>query len=143
MVRRLGNLQVSSPCPLMFECLSQPKLLDCMPMTCIMTSTNVFNQVRNNIKFRLILIIDIQNLTYQIMSWFILGLSSFLQEQLGNRSAGRPGPFKVLKLIGPNVYVIDINTTLNIIIIIIFFFLISNKSSAIKKENTQVHQRCS
>ena len=42
-------------------------------------------------------------------------------------------PFKMPKLIGPNVYVIDINTTLNI------NFLISNKSSSIKKENTQVH----
>ena len=39
-------------------------------------------------------------------------------------------PFKMPKLIGPNVYVIDINTTLNI------NFLISNKSSSIKKENT-------
>jgi len=46
------------------------------------------------------------------------------------------GTFKVLKLIGPNVYVIDINTTLSIIIIII---ILSNKSSSIKKENTQVH----
>ena len=57
---------------------------------------------------------------------FPLGIVRKLQA----RSAG---PFKVPKLIGPNVYVIDINTTLNI------NFLISNKSSSIKKENTQVH----
>ena len=45
---------------------------------------------------------------------FPLGIVRKLQAH----SAGRPGPFKVLKLIGPNVYVIDINTTLSIIIII-------------------------
>ena len=60
---------------------------------------------------------------------FPLGIVRKLQAH----SAGRPGPFKVLKLIGPHVYVIDINTTINI------NFLISNKSSSIKKENTQVH----
>ena len=141
MVRRLGHLQVSSPCPLMFECLSQPKLLDGMSMTCIMTSTNVFKQVIDNIKFRLILIIDIQSLKYQIISWFIIKPEQFPLGIVRKLQACSAGPFKVLKLIGPNVYVIDINTTLSIIIIIIFF--ISNKSSSIKKENTQVHQRCS
>ena len=68
---------------------------------------------------------------------FPLGIVRKLQAH----SVGRPGPFKVLKLIGPNVYVIDINTTyvIDINTTININFLISNKSSSIKKENTQVH----
>ena len=58
MVRRLETFR-SPPHVPSCECLSQPKLLDGMSMTCIMTSTNVFKQAINNIKLRLILIIDI------------------------------------------------------------------------------------